>query len=98
MAYQLALGASITPPPPAHEYVWYDTERDPLAYAQLCWREKTWRSRRKHQVFTYYRLNDWRPFMSALHQLIRSRVHIIARHFRWQTLLSHVKNSKGEIK
>ncbi len=36
--------------------------------------------------------------LGVLHQLIRSRVHIIACHFRWQTPLTDVKTPKGQIK
>lgn len=65
MEYELALGLPVTLPPMQRKCVWYNTERDPMAYFRLCWRQKTLRPRGKRQVFSYLRMNEWRPFWIA---------------------------------
>lgn len=71
MEFQLATKQAVTLPTlPAREFVWYDTERDPLAYISLCWREKSIRPRGKRQVFTYLRLKGFQVFLKAEMQLI----------------------------
>jgi len=72
MEYQLALGLTVTPPSTQQESVWYDTERDPLAYAALCWREKTLRPRVKHQTFPYLCAAEWQPFGWAFFKMLRT--------------------------
>jgi predicted ATP-grasp superfamily ATP-dependent carboligase len=70
MEYQLALGLPVTPPAPQRHCVWYDTERDPLAWLRLCWQERTLRPRGGRQMFTYWRGDDVRPLWSALRRLM----------------------------
>lgn len=73
MEFQLATKQTvISPQYPMREFVWYDTERDPLAYIRLCWTEKSIRPRGKQQAFPYYRLRDWRVFAKAVINLFRN--------------------------
>lgn len=74
MEYQLACELAVSAPEQApHDVVWYDSERDPLAYVSHCWQEKRLRPRAKKQVFPYYGHGDWRPWWRALKRFVGSR-------------------------
>jgi hypothetical protein len=80
MEYQLALGLRATPAGPPRHCVWYDTERDPLAWLRLCWQERTLRPRGGRQLFTYWQRDDARPTCRALGRLLsRQAVQWISR-------------------
>ena len=70
MEFQLAVELPITPAQPQQGSVWYDTERDPLAYVGLCWRERTMRPRGKVPVFPYNGHRDAKPARKAWQALL----------------------------
>ena len=74
MEWQLAAGLPVTPAGPAVHCVWYDTERDPTAWARLCWQEKTGRPRGARQLFPYLGHADWLTVARALRNVGRSRL------------------------
>ncbi|WP_201496834.1 hypothetical protein [Rubrivivax sp. A210] len=86
MEYELAAGLPVTPPAPQTPCVWYDTERDALAYAELCWREKTLRPRGKRQAFPYFGSGDWRPVLRATLQSCGRIAAGVAKRARLQSL------------
>lgn len=75
MHWQLACGLPVTPPAgPMQPCVWYDTERDPLAWLRLCWQERRLRPRGARQLFPYYGHGDWRPVLRAFMRLAQARM------------------------
>lgn len=69
MEWQLACGLPVTPVGPMRHCVWYDAERDPLAYLGLCWQERTLRPRGARQLFPYHGHGDWLPVLRALRRM-----------------------------
>jgi len=74
MEFQLAIGVPVTPAASPRRCVWYDTERDPLAWLRLCWRERTLHPRRSYQCFPYHGHGDWRPVARAFKRLGLARL------------------------
>lgn len=53
--------------------VWCDTERDPLAWLRLCWRERTLHPRGAHKFFPYHGHGHWRPVLRAFMRIGQAR-------------------------
>lgn len=68
--YQLALGITPTAHDATRACLWYDSERAPLAYPSLVWRQRSLRPYAAHQVFCYFGHGDRRPFYRACLQLL----------------------------
>lgn len=66
MEYQLACGLPVSAARTAHHVVWYDTERDPLAWLRLCWKERTLQPRNGRQFFPYFGYADIAPLWRAV--------------------------------
>jgi predicted ATP-grasp superfamily ATP-dependent carboligase len=66
LEFQLACGLPMQPPGPLQPCVWYDTERDPLAWVRLAWREGTLRPLAAGQRFPYAGHRDLRPLTRAV--------------------------------
>jgi predicted ATP-grasp superfamily ATP-dependent carboligase len=66
LEFQLACGLPVEQPGPLRPCVWYDTERDPLAWVRLAWREGTLRPLARGQRFPYVGHGDPRPLRRAL--------------------------------
>lgn len=75
MEFELAVGLPVTAADAPRNCVWYDTERDPLAYASLCWHEKTISPCGKTQAFPYHGNRDWRPFFEATRRMLAGRLY-----------------------
>jgi predicted ATP-grasp superfamily ATP-dependent carboligase len=74
MEYLLACDLPVSPPDEAPlDCVWYDSERDPLAFVSSCWQEQRLRPHGKTPVFPYYGHGDWRPWAYALWRFVQSR-------------------------
>jgi hypothetical protein len=71
MEVQLACGLRPAAPAPERPCVWYDSERDPLAYVRLAWREQQLRPHGKSQLFPYARHEDRAPLWRAVWRLCR---------------------------
>jgi predicted ATP-grasp superfamily ATP-dependent carboligase len=68
--FDLALGRPVlTRENPSREVIWYDSERDPLCYAKLCWAGLTLRPFGKTPVLPYFGHGDIKPFGRALSRL-----------------------------
>ena len=63
MEYQLATGQAVTVPDAINGCVWYDSERDPLAYPRLAIRHRSLRPLHLRQVFSYLDRGDMRPML-----------------------------------
>lgn len=74
MEFQLACGLPIDHPVRTRKCVWYDTEREPLGWLRLAWRESTWRPRGAYQAFPYWGRGDWRPVARAARQFLTDRL------------------------
>jgi predicted ATP-grasp superfamily ATP-dependent carboligase/GNAT superfamily N-acetyltransferase len=74
MHWQLACGLPVTSAGPMRHCMWYDTERDPMAWLRLCWQERTLRPRGGRQVFPYLSLGDPKPALRALRLLLRRKL------------------------
>ena len=66
MEYQLATGQAVTVPDAINGCVWYDSERDPLAYPRLAIRHRSLRPLHLRQVFSYLDRGDMRPMLRAI--------------------------------
>lgn len=74
MEFLLACDLPVSAPEEAPlDYVWYDSERDPLAYVSNCWQEQSLHPHGKTPVFPYYGHGDWLPWGQALLRFVRSR-------------------------
>ena len=74
MEFQLAAGVPPAPASPPRHCVWYDTERAPMAWLQLCWAERTWNPRNGTQRFPYHGHADWRPLVRACTRVFVGRL------------------------
>ena len=72
--FELAAGLPPTPARAMTPCVWYDTERDPLAWLRLSWAEKTPKPRQAQQRFPYHGHGDLRPLLRALKRLAQGRL------------------------
>ncbi len=52
------------------EIMWYDTEKSPKSYFEDIVKYKSLKPKGKHPVFSYFRLNDIKPFLYAIKRLI----------------------------
>lgn len=73
LAHAIACGQPCEGHGPLVDCVWYDTERDPLAYARLCRDQRTLRPLARRQVFPYWGHGDLRPWVCALRNLAARR-------------------------
>jgi predicted ATP-grasp superfamily ATP-dependent carboligase len=73
MEFELACGRPVEPPARLVERVWYDTERDPLAYLRLCRQHRSLAPRGKAPVFPYWGHGDVGPWRRAMAQAVRDR-------------------------
>jgi predicted ATP-grasp superfamily ATP-dependent carboligase len=85
MEYQLATGQAVSSLDELRPSVWYDTERDPLAYLRLCWACKTLRPHGKAHAFTYLARADSAPLRAAV-------LNVMTRRFRQLCLSSRAKS------
>ncbi|MBK6660376.1 MAG: GNAT family N-acetyltransferase [Proteobacteria bacterium] len=70
LEYKLAQGRpEAAPDMPRREVIWYDSERDPLCYAKLCWQQLTLKPYGKTPVLPYFGHGDSRPLLRALRRL-----------------------------
>ncbi|MBK8961136.1 MAG: GNAT family N-acetyltransferase [Proteobacteria bacterium] len=70
LEYKLAQGRpEAAPDMPRREVIWYDSERDPLCYAKLCWQQLTLKPYGKTPVLPYFGYGDSRPLLRALRRL-----------------------------
>lgn len=68
--FDLALGRPVVvDTAPRREVIWYDSERDPLCYAKLCWAGRTLRPHGKTPVLPYFGHGDFKPLGRALRRL-----------------------------
>jgi hypothetical protein len=79
LEFQLACGLPVSQPGALRPCVWYDTERDPLAWVRLAWRERTLRPLAQGQRFPYARHRDPRPLLRAMGRQARLRAARLAR-------------------
>lgn len=52
------------------QIMWYDTEKSPKSYFEDVIKYKSFKPNGKHPVFSYFRLNDIKPFLYAVKRLI----------------------------
>lgn len=69
MEYQIALGLPVAQPGALRGCVWYDTEREPLGWIKLAWKDRRIFPRRARQVFPFAGRGDRAAW---LHATIRS--------------------------
>lgn len=72
--FQLALGVQPSVTEPLRACVWYDSERAPLAYPMLAWRQRRLRPNRAQQYFSFAGHRDPVPLFKALFRKILSNL------------------------
>ncbi|MCB0791849.1 MAG: hypothetical protein H6933_18615 [Burkholderiaceae bacterium] len=73
MEFELACARPVEPPERLTDRVWYDTEREPLAYLRLSRQHRSLAPRGKAPVFPYWGHGDLRPWLRAMGHAIRMR-------------------------
>lgn len=53
------------------QVVWFDGERDPVNYVNVCWKQKTLFPFGKKAIFTYFSISDLGPFIKACSNLLK---------------------------
>lgn len=71
MEYQLAIGQPLQAPPALADRLWFDTERDPMAWLALSRSAKSLRPMGKKPAFPYFGHRDGRPAMRSVRKLTR---------------------------
>jgi predicted ATP-grasp superfamily ATP-dependent carboligase len=66
MEYQQATGQFVSPAADLMPAVWYDSERDPVAYPRLAWQNRSLWPRQMGQCFCYLAGDDLTPFLHAV--------------------------------
>lgn len=69
MEYQLAIGLKPQPPRNPTQRVWFDCERDPIAYLRLSWSEKSLYPMGKKPAFLYFGHDDSKPAVCSMQRL-----------------------------
>lgn len=70
--FRLALGLNPQPQTTPVQTLWFDSERDPLAYPAQCWSGRSLRPMGAKLAFPYFGHGDWRPFFYGLWHLAHS--------------------------
>lgn len=79
MEFQLACDLPVTVPDRLEPCVWFDSERDPLAYTKLCLAERRVWPRGKRPVFPFMGHSDLNPWLRAVAQHVKWRLKAYAR-------------------
>lgn len=74
MEFQLACGLPVSLPDRLQPCVWFDSERDPLAYPKLCLEERRAWPRGKRPVFPFMGHADPMPWLRAMTQFVIRRI------------------------
>lgn len=74
MEYQIALGLPVSPPGALRGCVWYDTEREPLGWIKLAWKDRRIFPRRARQVFPFAGRGDRAAWLHATVRTLANRL------------------------
>lgn len=69
--FMLAIGEDVPTYIAKYDTVWFDNEREPLSFFEMCWKNKTFKPYGKKATFTYFDKNDLKPFIYSAAALIK---------------------------
>ncbi|MCT6699038.1 hypothetical protein [Rheinheimera sp. 4Y26] len=69
--FMLAIGEQVPRYTTITPTIWFDNEREPLSFLELCWKQKTLTPYQKKPTFTYFDKRDLKPFVYALAALAK---------------------------